>query len=150
MKKLVSAFVMAVLAMVVVQVGAAQNSSGAGMGSDDKTVAAITKMERDWEKAMNNKDDAAVSKIMADGWVGLNPDGSTEEKSQFISEVKKGDYQNVKLETVNVKSFGSTAVATGKASDPKMGNVVYMDVFMRQGGAWKAFASSVGPIQAAH
>jgi len=149
MKNLVSTFATVVFLAVVVQIGVAQSSSGASMGSDDKTVAAITKLEHDWEKAMQNKDDATVGKIMADGWIGLNPDGSTEGKSQFLSEVKKGDYQNLKLESVNVKSFGNTAVATGKASEPKMGSLAYMDVFMRQGGGWKAVASQVGIIQAA-
>jgi len=146
MKNLVGLLAALILLSAMVQLGTAQDSSG----SDNKTVAAITQIEHDWETAMHNKDDAAVAKIMADGWVGLNPDGSLEAKSQFLSEVKRGDYANVKLENVEVRSFGNTAAAMGKASDPKMGNVVYMDVFMRHGGSWKAIASSIGPLQAAH
>jgi ketosteroid isomerase-like protein len=148
MKNLACVVASVVLLATMTQIGGAQTSSGANMGTDDKTVAAITKLERDWEKAMQNKDDVAVGKIVADGWVGLNPDGSTDSKATFLAQVKKGDLQNVKLDTVDVKGFGSTAVAMGKASDPKMGNVVYMDVFMHMGGSWKTIASQVGPIQA--
>jgi hypothetical protein len=148
MKKLACVVATLVLLATMIQIGSAQTPSATNVGSDDKTVAAITKLERNWEKAMQNKDDVAVGNIVADGWVGLNPDGSTDSKATFIAQVKKGDLQNVKLDTVNVKSFGNTAVAMGKASDPKMGNVVYMDVFMHMGGSWMAIASQVGPIQA--
>jgi len=140
MKKLVGVLASIILMTTMVQIGLAQNSS------DDKTTAAITKIERDWEKAMQNKDDASVGKIVGDDWVGVNPDGSTMGKSDFLTQVKKGDFSSLKLESVNVKSFGKIAVATGKASDPKLGNVIYMDVFMREGGGWKAIASQVGAI----
>jgi len=144
MKKLGSIIATLLLVGVMLQVGVAQNSA------DDKTVAAITKLEHDWAKAMEANDDAAVGKILADGWVGQNPDGSTEGKSQFLSEVKKGNYQGATLESVDVKTFGNTAVATGKGSDKTLGKICYMDVFMRQGGGWRAIASSVTPVQAPH
>jgi len=141
MKKLTGVLASIVLLTTMVQMGVAQSS-----GSDDKTGAAITKIERDWEKGMQNKDDAAVAKIIDDRWLGLNPDGSTMSKSDFLTQIKNGDLASVKLDSINVKSFGNTAVATGKASDPKMGNVAYMDVFMREGGAWKAVASQIATI----
>lgn len=148
MKKVAGPLSVLTLLWAMVQFAGAQNPAGSA-SSDDKTVASVTKMERDWETAMHNKDDAAVGKILADGWFGVNPDGSSEGKSQFLSEVKKGDYAWVKLDSVDVKSFGNTAVATGKASDPKLGTVVYMDVFTRQGESWKAVASQLTPLQPA-
>ncbi|HZU22144.1 MAG TPA: nuclear transport factor 2 family protein [Terriglobales bacterium] len=113
---------------------------GAGDAKD-----AITKLERSWESGMQNKDDKAVGKILMDGWQGLNPDGSTEDKPKFLSEVKSGQYSSVKLDSINVKTYGSTAIATGNASD-KDGKYAYTDVFIRQGGTWKAVASQLAKI----
>jgi ketosteroid isomerase-like protein len=115
------------------------------MNSAGDAKTAVTKLERDWETAMHNKDDKAVGRILLDGWSGLNPDGSTEDKPKFLSEVKSGQYDSVKLDSINVKSFGSTAVATGTATD-KDGKYAYTDVFIRQGGTWKAVASQLAKI----
>jgi len=122
-------------------------SSGNTMGKATDGNRAITKLERDWVAAMNKKDDAAVAKILSDARIGVNPDGSTADKAKFLSEVKDAVYRTVKLETINVKMFGNTAVATGKAADPKAGNAMYMDVFVREGGSWKAVATQVGHVQ---
>ncbi|MBV8206564.1 MAG: nuclear transport factor 2 family protein [Acidobacteria bacterium] len=118
-------------------------SHGSMSGGD--TGAAITKIERGWEAAMAKKDDAAVASYIADNWVAVGPDGSKESKAQFLSEVKSGQYADMKIDSVEVNAMGNIAVATGKAHDPT-GKYAYMDVFMRQGGTWKAIASQIGKI----
>lgn len=139
--------------MAAVALGQAQ-SGGKGKASSGQMSAgatsgdakgAVTKLERDWEAAMQKKDDGAVGKILSDGWTGLNPDGSSEDKAKFLSEVKGGNYSTVKLDSIDVKTFGSTAIATGKASD-KDGKYAYTDVFVRQGGGWRAVASQLAKI----
>lgn len=144
-------FAIGLVAMVALaqaqSAGASKPASGqksASMASGDAK-GAVTKLERDWESAMQKKDDGAVGKILSDGWTGLNPDGSSEDKAKFLSEVKSGNYSTVKLDTIEVKTFGSTAVATGKASD-KDGKYAYTDVFVRQGAGWRAVASQLAKI----
>jgi ketosteroid isomerase-like protein len=137
----------AVFGLAQAQSGAASKPSSkmSAASSAGDAKSAVTKIERDWESAMQQKDDAAVGKMLSDAWTGLNPDGSTEDKAKYLSEVKSGQYSNVKIDSVEVKLFGSTAVATGKASD-KDGKYVYTDVFVRQGGGWKAVASQLAKI----
>ncbi len=140
---------MAVVATIALVVAAmAQGTAPAKKSSPGKTMAgdanaAITKIERDWEAAMHKNDAAAVGKLLSDAWLGVNPDGSAEDKAHFLSEVKQGQYQGITLQGVKVKIFGNTAVATGEASDPKNGTVLYMDVFTRQGAGWKVVASQL-------
>lgn len=123
--------------------GPAHAGMQASGGGDVK--AEVTKAERDWETAMKKSDDAALGKILSDGWFATNPDGSTATKAQMLSETKSGKYASAKLDNVDVHTFGSVAVATGKSSD-KDGKYSYLDVFVRQGGSWKCVASSLAKI----
>jgi ketosteroid isomerase-like protein len=106
----------------------------------------ITNLERSWEKAMNAKDGATVEGIMASGWVGLNPDGSKDTRAHFVAAVKNGDYATVKLDDIAVSVFGATAIAHGKAHD-KDNKYVYSDVFVQEGGKWRAVFSQLGVLQ---
>ena len=146
--------VLTVLAIAQAQSGSAakKSSSGAAMGQSSMSAgassdasAAVTKLEHDWESAMQKKDDAALGKVLADGWTGIGPDGSTEDKTKYQSETKSGQYTSVKLGDIKVKTFGSTAVATGTATD-KDGKYAWTDVFVRQGGGWKAVASQIAKV----
>ena len=116
-------------------VGLAQSSSAA-------VSSEITKLERTWETAMHAKDGATVEGILASGWIGLNPDGSSDTKAHFVAAVKKGDYTSVKLDTIDVTVAGGTAIAHGKASD-KDGKYAYSDVFAQEGGKWHAVFSQI-------
>ena len=105
----------------------------------------ITNLERSWEKAMNAKDSATVEGILASAWVGLNPDGSKDTRAHFVAAVKNGDYATVKLDDIAVSVFGGTAVAHGKAHD-KDGKYVYSDVFVQEGGKWRAVFSQLALV----
>ena len=121
---------------------AAKVSAGMGGGAS----AQITKIEKDWETAMHNKDGDATSRILADNWTALNPDGSSEDKAKFVSETKNGNYAGLSLTDIKVSSFGPTAVATGKAAD-KNAKYAWMDVFVKQNEQWKAVASQIAIIK---
>jgi hypothetical protein len=121
-----------------------QSSMGAGINSGP-AVDAVKKVENDWINAMQKNDDKEVGKILVDGWIGTDPDGSIEQKPKFLSDVKSGQYATVKLDNINVTLFGSTAIATGRATD-KDGKYAYTDVFIREGGKWKAVASQIAKI----
>jgi hypothetical protein len=143
MKRIVN-IALAVSVLAAVALGQAQSGGGKKSSSGDAT-AAIIKIEHEWESAMQNKDDKALGKILLDGWSGIGPDGSTEDKAKYQSEVKDGQYASVKLGDITVKTFGSTAVATGTATD-KDGKYAWTDVFIRQAGTWKAVASQIAKV----
>jgi ketosteroid isomerase-like protein len=136
-------------ACVLAQGGAAPKGKSADAkmsAGGGGTSAEITKIEKDWETAMHNKDGDATSRILADNWTALNPDGSSEDKAKFVSETKNGNYAGLSLTDIKVHSFGTTAVATGKAAD-KTAKYAWTDVFMKQNGQWKAVASQIAIIK---
>ena len=117
--------------------GRAQSTPGSSAVSAD-----VTKIERAWEKAMNAKDSATVDGILAPGWTSLNPDATLESRTHFLGAVKNGDLATVKLDDIAVSVFGGTAVAHGKAHD-KDGKYAYSDVFVQEGGKWRAVFSQL-------
>jgi len=119
-----------------------QSMTALAQSSSAAVSSEITKLERTWETAMHAKDGASVEGILASGWTGLNPDGSSDTKAHFVAAVKKGDYTSVKLDTIDVTVAGGTAIAHGKASD-KDGKYAYSDVFAQEGGKWHAVFSQI-------
>ena len=113
----------------------------AGQGASSVS-AEVTKVERSWESAMQKKDSAAVDKILASDWMGVNPDGTLETRAHFLSAVKNGDYASTKLDEIVVSSLSGAVVAHGKASD-KDGKYAYTDVFVRVNGGWRAAYSQI-------
>lgn len=107
--------------------------------------SAVTKAERAWESGMRAKDSAAVEKVLAANWLGVNPDASSSTRTQFLAAVKNGDYATVKLDEINVRMAGPTAIAYGKATD-KDGKYAYTDVFVEEGGTWRAVYSQIALV----
>ena len=91
---------------------------------------------------MQKKDSAAVDKILASDWTGLNPDGTLETRAHFIDAVKKGDYTTIKLDEIAVSSLSGVVVAHGRASD-KEGKYAYTDVFVKTNTGWRAAYSQI-------
>ena len=122
---------------------AAARSTQAGQGAAGASVSAeVTKIERSWESAMQKKDSAAVDKILASDWTGLNPDGTLETRAHFLTAVKNGDYATVKLDEIVVNTLSGVVVAHGKSSD-KDGKYAYTDVFVHSSSGWHAAYSQI-------
>ena len=125
-----------------IAVAAVLVATHASVGAQSAVSGDITKLERTWETAMHAKDGATVEGILGPGWIGLNPDGSSDTRAHFVAAVKKGDYTTVKLDTIEVTVSGATAVAHGRASD-KDNKYAYSDVFAQEGGKWRAVFSQI-------
>lgn len=118
----------------------------------DKTSVEQTLMqvERDWGSAEIKKDYAAVDKILADDWVGIDYDGTIIAKAQAMADLRSGSstLSSEELGPMTVRVFGSTAVVTGsdteKSTDrgkDSSGKYVWTDVFVFRNGRWQAVAS---------
>jgi hypothetical protein len=130
------------VALVCAGVVAAIGHVEAGQSAAATPSSEVTKAERNWEAAMQKKDSAAVDKILAPDWMGVNPDGTLETRAHFLSAVKSGDYATVKLDEILVSNLSGVVVAHGKASD-KDGKYAYTDVFVRSNGGWRAAYSQI-------
>jgi ketosteroid isomerase-like protein len=110
----------------------------------------LMQMERDWGAAEIKKDYAAVERILADDWVGIDYSGNIVPKEQAIADLKSGTstLASEVLGPMTVRVFGNTAVVTGsdaeKSTDrgkDSSGNYVWTDVFVFRNGRWQAVAS---------
>jgi ketosteroid isomerase-like protein len=110
----------------------------------------LTQMEHDWGSAEIKKDYAAVDKILADDWVGIDYDGKIVAKAQAMADLKSetSTLTSEELGPMTVRVFGNTAVVTGsdteKSTDrgkDSSGKYVWTDVFVMRNGHWQVVAS---------
>ena len=102
-------------------------------------------MENNWGEAVLKKDALALSKILADDWVGQYP-FYTINKAEELAYISSGD---IKMESTNtsamkVRVFGNAAIVTG-SDDEKgtfrgkdtSGHYLWTDVFVKRHGRWQ-------------
>jgi ketosteroid isomerase-like protein len=79
----------------------------------------LMQMERDWGAAEIKKDYAAVERILADDWVGIDYSGNIVPKEQAIADLKSGTstLASEVLGPMTVRVFGNTAVVTGSDTE---------------------------------
>lgn len=119
-------------------------------GKSPSVTETITKLEHDWIAAEKAADADALSRIIADDWVALGPDGSTATKKDYIAGYKSGKtkMESFELGPVAVKVLGDVAVAQGSDIEKSTaegqdtsGKWIWMDVFVKRGGKWVAVRS---------
>jgi ketosteroid isomerase-like protein len=132
---------LAVLAGTAVMVVRAQQSTQA-------TAENYIKLsEQQWAEASAKRDTATVERILADDFVGLDPNGSFFGKADELASVSKnqGDYVSGKGDEVKVLFYGDAAVARGSESWEKRngerGRYVWTDTWIRRNGKWQIVAA---------
>jgi len=103
--------------------------------------------EHQWAEASTKRDTATVERILADDFVGLDPNGSFFRKAEESASVSKneGDYVFAKGNDVDVRIYGDAAVARGSESWEKRngerGRYVWTDTWIRRNGKWQIVAA---------
>jgi len=110
----------------------------------------LMQMERDWGQASAKNDTAAVDKLVADDWVGIDFEGKSITKAESIAEMKSGasTTQSYEIGPMKVRVLGNTAVVTGSDTEKSTykgkdssGKYVWTDVWAMRDGRWQAVAS---------
>ena len=140
---MVTGILMVLLMTTVPQSASAAPAAGAAE-------QAIAQMEKEWTEAALHRDTAAVERIVADDWAGINWDGAKYTKAQLLDDLKSGTVaaQSITMDPVKVRVFGDTAVSTGgdtekstyKGKDSS-GHYLWTDVYTKRNGKWQAVAS---------
>jgi ketosteroid isomerase-like protein len=117
----------------------------------------LKQLEVTWENAEAAFDADTVDRIMADDWVGTEPDGTRHRKAEELADLRnhKGSLTSFTLDPITVKVFGDTAVVraggtqrgTASNGDDATGYYVWTDVFVRQNGVWKVVASHTSRVE---
>lgn len=143
-----------VIGLVLLAAASAFGQAKKAAAPDD--VAAVKQVEREWWDAQKSNDAAKVASILADDWVGLETDGTSESKGQFVESVKSGmdKLLSVTLGPMDVKVVGNVAIVQGsdveKSTSGKRdtsGKWVWMDVFVKRDGKWQAVRSQSAKVK---
>jgi len=75
--------------------------------------ASITHLEQAWADAQKAGDAANVAPLLADNFINTDVDGNLSGKSELLSNLKGGKWEQNEISDVKVSVYGDTAIATG-------------------------------------
>src|SRR5262245_65152528 len=109
----------------------------------------IKESESQWAESVANGDASVVERILADDFLGVDPDGNLYEKAKMVADTREAPKEFISnhLNDVKVRFFGDTAVAQGNESwarrtrTPLRGRFVWTDTWLLRNGAWQIVAS---------
>ena len=108
----------------------------------------IRKVSADWASSVATSDATVLKRILADDFVWVL-DERLLGKRQAVAEAAAGPgpFLSNKLDYVNVRFFGDTAVAQGRETwrrsrgKVRHGSFIWTDTWVRRGGHWQIVAS---------
>ncbi len=147
MKKMLVCFTVVLMALAV------QAQMGRNTGGVETSIAS---MEQQWVTAAKAGNPDGVAPLLADGFIGLNSDGTAESKSHALAMIKGSKWEINAISDVKVTAFGNTAIATGawqgkgKQGDGKAvdAHERWVDTWVKMpGGKWQCIASASAPAK---
>ena len=140
-------------------VACAPTDGGAPAAMTDADRASIQEqlyqMEYDWVGAYESGDLSAFDRIFADDFIYTVNDGTLYDKAGFIAlgEQDPIDYDSVRIETMETRWYGSTAVVTGSGPSYWTENGVvqsdngqFTNVFVERNGRWQVVVGHSSPL----
>ena len=115
----------------------------------------IRQIEQDWAVALTKADVAAIDKIEAADYQATDFTGMVSNKAQGLADLKSGaaKIDSFVLGELKVRVYGDTAVVNGTDTEKSSykgkdtsGQYSWTDVFVKQGGAWKAVNTQVTKV----
>jgi len=129
----------------------AANALVAQSKNDKQSVEQIlTQIEHEWSEADVHRDAAALDKILAEDWIGIDFEGTVLTKPQALKGIRSdsGSLESTVLRDMTVRVYGNTAVVTGSDTEKgeyhgqdSSGKYLWTDVFVRRKGRWQAVSS---------
>jgi ketosteroid isomerase-like protein len=107
----------------------------------------LIQMDKDWTAAELRGDKDAVSKYIADDYIGTLTDGTVQNKTQYMAAVAASTDKDV-ADDYNVRVFGNVAIMTHRGTVTGTDNLQYRSthVWMKRGGKWLLVAHHGGDI----
>jgi ketosteroid isomerase-like protein len=127
--------------------------------TEDAAKSKVAALEQLWNQAYKSGDTKALDKILDDGIVLVNDDGSVQKKAEFLASVKSSlsqpasQQQQVAPESLNVHVFGTVAIATGvmrvkgvEAGKSYTRRERFVDTWLYKGGNWVCVGTDATPV----
>lgn len=129
---------------------AAAAALGHAKSNPNSVEQTLIRMEQEWSEADLHQDAAALKRILADDWIGIDFEGTALNKEQALRGIASGSgsLQTTVLRDMKVRVYGNTAVVTGTDTETgdyhgkdSSGKYLWTDVFVRRNGRWQAVSS---------
>lgn len=126
--------------------------------SESATKSKIVALEQAWNQAYKSADSKALDSILDNAIVLVNDDGSVQSKADFLASVKTptpsgAQEQQVSPESLSVRVFGETAIATGvmrvkgiEAGKAYSRRERFVDTWIHRNGRWVCVATDATPV----
>jgi Domain of unknown function (DUF4440) len=107
----------------------------------------IIESERQLAESVASGDTAAVERILADDFVGVDPKGPLYDKAEMISDIREAPKYFVSnhANDIKVRFYGNTAVAQGSETwerrSGERGRFVWTDTWVKRNGKWQIVAA---------
>jgi hypothetical protein len=110
----------------------------------------LMKLEEGWAVALVKPDLPFLERILADGYVATDSEGTVWNKAQSLALLKSGEdkFASCVTDNMRVRVYGNAAVVTGHNTAKETlkgrdisGQTHWTDTWVRQGGLWKCVAS---------
>ena len=118
-----------------------------GKGATADVDATIKKIEQELTDTIVKSDTSAFEKYLASDYLGIGPDGATQNKSELLADIKSG---TLKLESSNLSDMkvqvaeADMAVVVYRSDDKGTykgkditGQYRWLDVFVKRDGKWQ-------------
>jgi ketosteroid isomerase-like protein len=119
----------------------------------------IAALEQLWNQAYKSGDTKALDAILDEGIVLVNDDGSVQSKAEFLADVKSAptqpsaQQQQVAPESLNVRVYGTVAIATGvmrvkgvESGKPYTRRERFVDTWLYKSGNWVCIGTNATPV----
>jgi len=144
MKAQLSFLVFAIASICAISAARAQQSDTA------EAERYIKESEKQWAESVFSGDVSVIERILADDFLGVDPDGNLYEKAKMVAFTREAPKEFISnhLTEVKVRFFGdNTAVAQGDESwvrrtgTPLRARFVWTDTWILRDGKWQIVAS---------
>jgi ketosteroid isomerase-like protein len=122
---------------------------------DDRLRREIESLESQWRTALMQNDVATINRLLADDYLGINPNGTLETKADALALRRSGTTKISSMDPINMKIriYGETAVVTsqvevqGRDGERDIsGRYHYTRVYSRRSGEWKVVSFEASRI----
>jgi ketosteroid isomerase-like protein len=124
--------------------------------SNAADIAQLSRQSQAWDEAIVRKDRAAIEANMADDFRQIDGDADLETKASFVDglmspQLKIDPYT---VEDFEIRLYGNVALLSGRTrmtgsydSKPFESHYRYIDIYVRQGGAWRITSVQITRIR---
>lgn len=118
----------------------------------DEVLSDLTDLEKQWTEANFSADRKTLARILADDYVGTQPDGSMQGKADYLRDIKPEKIKDWELKDLKLTLKGDRATLKGRMRLEREGEneervVQFTDKFVWRDDRWQAVASEVSLAQ---